>query len=89
MMTAETNLMKRFLAREYKVEDMNKIVPLLHNSRQEGKLIRESDGQFTGGIYSEFYDTADTILEFVFDKGDLIHMVKYKRDLYLEGYGLG
>lgn len=46
------------------------------------KLISESDGQFTGGVYDETYRVEDEVHEFIFEKGKLIYMTRYNAELY-------
>lgn len=50
--------------------------------REDGVLIEESDGQFTGGIWSETYQRNDEIYEFLFEKSEIFLMNVYDAEKY-------
>lgn len=53
---------------------------LLADCLQSAKLIKESDGQFTGGFYTETYLYNDEEYEFDFDKVKLFGLSIYRRE---------
>lgn len=65
------------LIREVPLEEATKLLP---RCMQFGKIIKESDGQFTGGFYTETYLYKDEEYEFDFDKGKLFGLSIYRRE---------
>lgn len=55
---------------------------LLADCKQSGKLIRESDGQFTGGYSVEVSRYNDEVLEFGYQDGKLCNMTRFDGELY-------
>lgn len=54
---------------------------------RHGKLIEESNGQFTGGIRHELYEIPNgtTLHEFVFHGNDIIEFTVYDKEIYYNG----
>lgn len=48
--------------------------------QSKAELIKESDGQFTGGFYTETYLYNDKEYEFDFDRGKLFGLSIYRRE---------
>ena len=58
------------------------IVGIYHDCAEHGELVKESDGQFTGGYSTETFRFAGDVYEFGFYKDRLRDMVVFDGRLY-------
>lgn len=49
---------------------------------ENGELVAEADGQFTGGYSVETYRCAGGVFEFGFQDGNLVDMTRFDGELY-------
>lgn len=73
---------RRAMAQKEESQYVEYITRAYHDCIESGELIRESDGQFTGGHSSEVYRYTGDVYEFYFHADKLEEMQRYDGVLY-------
>lgn len=73
---------RRSMAKKEDSSNITYISILLADCLQNGELIKESDGQFTGGYSVDVYRYNDEVFEFGYQDGKLCDMSRFDGRLY-------
>lgn len=76
------NSIRRTQAKKEESTNVTYISILLMDCIQNGQLIEESDGQFTGGYSVSAYRYNDEVIEFGFQDGKVCDMTRFRGELY-------
>jgi len=75
-------LIRRSKAKKEESTNITYISILLADCIQNGELIKESDGQFTGGYSVSAYRYNDEVIEFGYQDGKVCDMTRFDGELY-------
>ena len=73
---------RRANAKKEESRNWDYIIRIYHDCVENGELISESDGQFTGGYSTEVYRYAGDVYEFGFQEGKIQDMTRFDGRLY-------